>query len=163
MKNIKTYLRLLKEIKDKDTEARGFIERAFLNMPDNPRIHRLARNCFVMNFSDTTLYPYSCWDPETYDFKRIGRLIIERIKTCDLKSVGQILRQIVEKGTMQRFLSRAGRSNTIKIHPDIRKFVNKRFFNGELEMKTGLWIPGEKGEEIERKRQQCGVGEVSRF
>ena len=153
MKNIKTYLRLIKEIKDKDTEARGFIERAFLNMPDNPRIHRLAHNCFVMNFSHTTLYPYSCWDPETHDFKFMASMIIEKIQTCDLKSIGQILRQIVEKGTMQRVVTRTGHSNTFKIHPDIRKFVNKRFFNGTLEMKTGLWIPGEKGEEIERKRK----------
>lgn len=153
MKNITTIDKLIVSIKKAEQSARRIIERAFSNMPDNPRIKRIDKRCYIIKFSDLTLYPGSNWDPEVHDFKFAANLIIERLSKCDLDSVGVILKQIVEKGTVVRNVGANYRS-MYHVHPDIREFVNNRFFNGKLEMKTGLKLPGRRTEEIERKQQQ---------
>ena len=96
MKNIKTLERIIQVIKNKEAEARRIIERAFLNMPDNTKIKRLARNCYGINFSDLL----NNWDPEVYDFKYAAELIVNKMKTKSVESIGRMLKDIVEGGVL---------------------------------------------------------------
>jgi len=150
MEKIKTLEQIVQEINIKEVKARRFIKRAFLNMPDNTKIKRLAKGCYVINFSDLL----NNWDPEVYDFEYAAGLIIKKIESKSIESTINMLKDIVKDGVVVRGSYCIGRSSTYYVHPDIRKFINNQFFNGELEMKGGLMYPGERAEQIERKRQR---------
>jgi len=66
-----------------------------MNLPDNPKIHRLSDkvNCFVLRFKDLG----NNWSPFFHDFKLQYKMLVEIIDSTDAIHVNQKLEDIIEK------------------------------------------------------------------
>ena len=62
-------------------------------LPDNPDIHRLGRNCFIVPFSKLQ----SNWSPEFHDFEKQKELLIGLVNNMDVLCLASNLTRILRE------------------------------------------------------------------
>ena len=91
------------------------LNEAILALPDNPKIKRLAPNCFAMQASDLS---NRNWSPEYYDFKYQYLAVAEGLLRTNVLNALPMLRHIIATGNIRRG------TTIIKLHDDVRKHLN---------------------------------------
>ena len=110
-----TLSELVREEEARLTRVREAIVAKVLELPDNPRITRLApKNCFSIWFSDLG----NNWSPEHHDFKNQYQFIADELGRKDLGEMLAFLRQIVDKGVVYNSLKQKR-----TFHEDVRKYI----------------------------------------
>jgi hypothetical protein len=84
-------------------------------LPDNPRINRINRSCYTINFSDLG----ASWSAEYYDFKRQYQRIIEWLRLRDSLGVLERLKEQLASGYLRFEQTRW------KLHPEVIEHVRK--------------------------------------
>lgn len=88
-------------------------------LPDNPRIHRLLPNCFVMSFKDMGRR----WSPENHNFKAQYQAILGLLDGVPLGQGVQRVRSAIAEGSIR--IANGGNSYTLHFHPDVIAHVEK--------------------------------------
>jgi len=86
------------------------LTRKIEDLPDNPRIKRLTRNCFVVSSRDLG----SNWTPTHHDFKAQYRLIVAAIQRASAGRAFAVLRNIVREQQIKPL-----RRQPLTLHPDV--------------------------------------------
>lgn len=90
------------EVKQHETRMENLVaklKQTILDLPDNPKIIRLSRKCFIANSSD--IFASGNWTPEHHDFKAQYRHIVDLIERAEPKNKIQVVKNAVNKGTIQ--------------------------------------------------------------
>ena len=96
-------------------------------LKDNPNVTRLAKNIFIINFSE--LDKGRSLDPRYYDYKWQYEEIIQALQVSNMERMYNIMEDIVNN--REPFSSKSGRgTHNIRIHPDVRCNIQK-IWNGE--------------------------------
>lgn len=104
----------IKQLNRQAGRIKAQIMAKLLSLPDNPRIHRMSSNCFVMQSSD--LGPN--WTPCYHDFKQTYRLIFGQLKTKQPKQILEFLTKVSKEGKF-----RINSHWTQRVHPDVMEYI----------------------------------------
>lgn len=70
-----------------------------------------------------------------HDFKRTAQILWGYIQRCEIKTIKPTLRSVVEKGAIFIPGIIEGFAGTLHVHPDMRCYINKHFFDNKLKMR----------------------------
>jgi hypothetical protein len=92
------------------------LKRRIRELPDNPRVTRIAHHCIIPVFKDLG----NNWSVEHHDFKRQHEILIAAIDAARPDRCLEVLRNAVKDGSI-----RCGNEhgNTVRLHPDVIKAV----------------------------------------
>ena len=108
-------------IQERIEAIRGHIRENISNLPDNPKIKRIAPKCFVAQSSE--LFKNNNWSQEFHDFKAQYKAILEYLENIkDIKEFIPKLKNVLEKGFIQKNQYKSGKFK-ISLHPDVIKNV----------------------------------------
>lgn len=89
------------------------IQDRIINLPDNPRINRISKNCFIVNSKDLN----NNLAAEYHDFKFTYGIIIKWIEEMDIVNIVYNMEDAISKGWFMH--------NQVKyrLHPDIVNYL----------------------------------------
>jgi hypothetical protein len=82
-------------------------------LPDNSKIERISKNCFIMNYKDLG----DNWSPLYHDYKRQYNIIVDIINKYEITHVLVIFGLIINVGTIKY------NNENVKFHPTVREYL----------------------------------------
>ena len=79
------------------------IHTAIMNLPDNPKIKRINKNCFTVSSKDIFNSPKNRLDVFYYDFPKQYEKIAELIDSCHSENIISVLEGIISNGYCKHF------------------------------------------------------------
>lgn len=77
-------------------QARQDVIKIVENLPDNPAIEKLSKNCIVIPFKEVDVQ--RSLHPTYYDFKQQYKMITSRMSSVSLHNVGTFLKSVIDTG-----------------------------------------------------------------
>ena len=109
-----------REYEKKIEAVRAELPRRLEGLPDNPKIHRFSKNCYVMNSKDLE----NNWSAEYYDWAYQYRVLSGAIQTKDFRSACVLLVHVIRHRSVPlRQLGPFGRGSDGRMvfHPEVRR------------------------------------------
>ena len=103
----------LKELSDLEGDIWLTLESESNELPQNPNIKRLNKNCYVVNFSEVQKDKEQTMGAEYYDFKAQHKLIIEALEQADTIRLLSCINYMIDSGYVN-----VKRRHT-KLHPEV--------------------------------------------
>lgn len=120
---------IAEEVKQHEVRVETLVSRlkqAILDLPDNPRIKRLSKNCFVAKSKD--VFASGNWTPVHHDFKAQYRHIVDLVGRAESKNKIQVVKDAVQTGSIRvggqdrnhSFYRCCDTRYSIRLHEDVR-------------------------------------------
>ena len=116
----KDFNRLKREIKNFDQRYKAIIEKLkkrINELPDNPKINRLDKNCFTIKVSDLQ----NKWSAEYYDYKHQYKTLCNILEKCKVNTVIRTIEKIIETGQ----ISNINGYQTYYFNPEVIEFLKE--------------------------------------
>jgi hypothetical protein len=116
--------KLLKEIENINKRLEQFkydIKGIIEELPDNPNINRLNKNCYTISMSQ--IRNHGNMSPEFYDFKYQYNLLIEKLDKTPVTEFIELMDKVIESKKLT--LYQDGRLGTYKLHPEVVENIKK--------------------------------------
>jgi thymidylate kinase len=107
----------IKELDEKIKKIRQDIKQLILDLPDNPCLKRISKNCFTISSKDLN----DNFSAFFHDFKKQYEKIAEIIAKSELENILPHLNFIIENGRTQK--------DYTHFHPDVRANLKKLLEN----------------------------------
>lgn len=114
---METYTKSMRDLIVQGVKIKRAIKNKIRNLPDNPRIKRLSKRCFVLNSSDLG----NNWTAEHHDFKATYRAINRELAKKSVESILAFLVELVEKGKIYL----PAQKYTLRPHKDVLEHLQK--------------------------------------
>lgn len=100
---------------EKINELKEQLKKQIVSLPDNPRINRLAPNCFTISSKDLG----NNWSVAYHDFPQQYALLVKIIDRTDPAKIEEKLQEIISKKMVIE------NKLTVKFHPDVIEHISK--------------------------------------
>jgi hypothetical protein len=114
---MEAYSKSIKDLAIQGAEIQRAIKNKIRNLPDNPRIKRINKQCFVMSSANLG----NNWSAEHHDFKATYRIINREIAKKSPQIMLTFLTELIETGKI--YLS--AQKYTLRPHKDVISYLKE--------------------------------------